>query len=90
MVDEFASGAGAVLVCGRYEGIDQRLLDAYVTDELSLGDFVLSGGEIAALALLDAVARLQQGVLTAPSHPRRTTPTRSRSGATTSRAPASA
>jgi tRNA (guanine37-N1)-methyltransferase len=67
-VQRFAAGPGAVLLCGRYEGIDQRLIDARVTDELSLGDFVLSGGELPALALLDAVARLQEGVLTAPSH----------------------
>ncbi len=61
--------AGAVLVCGRYEGIDQRFIDAYVDVQISLGDFVLSGGEIAALALLDAVARLMPGVLNdAQSH----------------------
>jgi len=63
LVREFAAGSGAVLLCGRYEGIDQRFLDRHVDLELSLGDFVLSGGEIAALALLDAVARLQDGVL---------------------------
>jgi tRNA (guanine37-N1)-methyltransferase len=58
-----------VLVCGRYEGIDQRFIDRHVDEELSLGDFVLSGGEIPALALLDAVARLQPGVLNdAASH----------------------
>lgn len=51
------------LLCGRYEGIDQRVLDRHVDVELSLGDFVLSGGELPALALLDAVARLQDGVL---------------------------
>ena len=68
VVQTFAAGAGAVLLCGRYEGIDQRLIDAQVTHELSLGDFVLSGGELPALALLDAVARLQEGVLNAPSH----------------------
>ncbi len=68
LVKSFATGAGAVLLCGRYEGIDQRLVDSRVTHELSLGDFVLSGGELPALALLDAVARLQDGVLTAPSH----------------------
>jgi tRNA (guanine37-N1)-methyltransferase len=68
VVGEFAAGAGAVLLCGRYEGIDQRFIDAEVTHELSLGDFVLSCGEIPALALLDAVARLQDGVLHAPSH----------------------
>jgi tRNA (guanine37-N1)-methyltransferase len=59
---EFASGA--VLICGRYEGLDQRFIDSHVTHQLSLGDFVLSGGEIAAVALLDAIARLQPGVLT--------------------------
>ena len=68
LVQDLARGRGAVLLCGRYEGIDQRLLDAHVTHEISLGDFVLSGGELPALALLDAVARLQAGVLTAPSH----------------------
>ena len=68
LVEDFARGPGAVLLCGRYEGIDQRLLDAHVTHHVSLGDFVLSGGELPALALLDAVARLQEGVLTAPSH----------------------
>jgi len=63
VVREFAAGAGAILLCGRYEGIDQRVLDRHVDIELSLGDFVLSGGELPALALLDAVARLQDGVL---------------------------
>lgn len=63
VVQEFSSGPGAILLCGRYEGIDQRVLDANVDLELSLGDFVLSGGELPALALLDAVARLQDGVL---------------------------
>jgi tRNA (guanine37-N1)-methyltransferase len=62
-VEHWAGGDGAVLVCGRYEGIDQRFIDARVTHQLSLGDFVLSGGEIPAMALLDAVARLQPGVL---------------------------
>ncbi len=60
---ELAAGPGAVLLCGRYEGIDQRFLDRHVTQELSLGDFVLSGGELPAMALLDAIARLQPGVL---------------------------
>ncbi len=54
---------GAVLLCGRYEGIDQRFIDSFVDVQISLGDFVLSGGEIAAIALLDAVTRLQPGVL---------------------------
>jgi tRNA (guanine37-N1)-methyltransferase len=56
-------GRGAVLICGRYEGLDQRFIDQNVDVQISVGDFVLSGGEIAALALLDAVARLQPGVL---------------------------
>jgi tRNA (guanine37-N1)-methyltransferase len=63
LVRDFALGPGAILLCGRYEGIDQRFLDAEVDLEVSLGDFVLSGGELPALALLDAVARLQPGVL---------------------------
>jgi len=63
VVDSFAGGKGAVLLCGRYEGIDQRFIDRHVDIELSLGDFVLSGGELPALVLLDAVARLQPGVL---------------------------
>ena len=58
-----ASSGGAVLICGRYEGLDQRFIDTHVDLQISLGDFVLSGGEIAAMALLDAVARLQPGVL---------------------------
>jgi tRNA (guanine37-N1)-methyltransferase len=55
---------GAILICGRYEGLDQRFINTHVTHQLSLGDFVLSGGEIAAVAFLDAIARLQPGVLT--------------------------
>jgi tRNA (guanine37-N1)-methyltransferase len=62
-VERWSASAGAVLVCGRYEGIDQRFIDTHVDVQISLGDFVLSGGEIAAMALLDAVARLQPGVL---------------------------
>lgn len=69
LVRELAAGPGAILLCGRYEGIDQRFLDRHVTMEVSLGDFVLSGGELPALALLDAVTRLQKGVLNdAASH----------------------
>lgn len=64
-VEQWAASQGAVLLCGRYEGIDQRFIDAHVDVQVSLGDFVLSGGEIAAMALLDAVARLQPGVLRA-------------------------
>ncbi len=62
-VRDLADGAGAVLLCGRYEGIDQRVLDAWKVEEISLGDFVLSGGETAALALLDAAVRLLPGVV---------------------------
>ncbi len=62
-VQSWSDSDGAVLLCGRYEGIDQRFIDRHVTHQISLGDFVLSGGEIAAMALLDAVARLQPGVL---------------------------
>jgi len=69
LVAEQAQGNGAILVCGRYEGIDQRFIDQCVDGQISLGDFVLSGGELAALALLDAVARLLPGVLNdAQSH----------------------
>ena len=63
LVRDWAVGPGAVLLCGRYEGIDQRIIDRHVDVELSLGDFVLSGGELPALTLLDAIARLQPGVL---------------------------
>jgi tRNA (guanine37-N1)-methyltransferase len=54
---------GYVLVCGRYEGIDQRFIDAFVDEEVSIGDFVLSGGEIAAMALIDAVVRHLPGTI---------------------------
>jgi len=60
---QYAALPGIVLVAGRYEGFDERLLDAEADDEISLGDFVLSGGEIAAVAVIDAVARLLPGVL---------------------------
>lgn len=62
-VQRWSDSQGAILLCGRYEGVDQRFIDRHVDRQLSLGDFVLSGGEIAAMALLDAVARLQPGVL---------------------------
>jgi len=62
-VQTWSASTGAVLICGRYEGLDQRFIDTCVDRQVSLGDFVLSGGEIAAMALLDAVARLQPGVL---------------------------
>ena len=62
-VSHWAESRGAILLCGRYEGMDQRFIDRHVDRQISLGDFVVSGGEIAAVTLLDAVARLQPGVL---------------------------
>ncbi len=62
-VRELASGAGVTLLCGRFEGLDERVIEARGLEEVSLGDFVLSGGEPAALALLDAVVRLLPGVM---------------------------
>ena len=63
LLEERAALPGFVLVCGRYEGVDERFIEHYVDEEWSLGDFVLSGGEIAALAVMDALARLVPGVL---------------------------
>ncbi len=63
MAQELAASPGAILICGRYEGIDQRFIDRCVTQEVSLGDFVLSGGEIAALAIMDSAVRLLPGAL---------------------------
>jgi tRNA (guanine37-N1)-methyltransferase len=63
LVKELADGPGCVLVCGRYEGLDERVIEARGLIEVSLGDFVLSGGELAALALMDAVVRLIPGVM---------------------------
>lgn len=62
-VRELASRERLVLLCGRYEGVDERLVQAEVDEELSIGDYVLSGGELAAAVVIDAVARLQEGVL---------------------------
>ena len=63
LAKRFAALPGMVLLAGRYEGIDERLIDAHVDEEVSLGDFVLSGGEIAAMAVIDSVVRLLPGVL---------------------------
>ncbi|MEI6547909.1 MAG: tRNA (guanosine(37)-N1)-methyltransferase TrmD [Burkholderiales bacterium] len=63
-VVELAALPGFALVCGRYEAIDQRLLDAEVDEEISIGDFIVSGGELPALSLIDAVVRLLPGVMT--------------------------
>ena len=60
---ELSKESDLILLCGHYEGIDQRVIDQIVTDEISLGDFVLTGGEIAAMAVVDAVARLVPGVI---------------------------
>ena len=62
-VEELARGAGAVLVCGRFEGIDERVIAGRGLEEVSVGDYVLSGGEIAAMALIDACVRLLPGVM---------------------------
>lgn len=62
-VRELAAGPGAVILCGRFEGIDERLIEARSLEEVCLGDFVLSGGEMAALTLLDACVRLIPGVM---------------------------
>ncbi|TYR31399.1 tRNA (guanosine(37)-N1)-methyltransferase TrmD [Mesorhizobium microcysteis] len=62
-VRELAQGPGAVIVCGRFEGVDQRVIDARGLEEVSIGDYILSGGEPAALVLLDAVVRLLPGVM---------------------------
>jgi tRNA (guanine37-N1)-methyltransferase len=63
MAQQLAGSQGAILVCGRYEGIDQRFIDRNVTHEISMGDFVLSGGEIPALAIIDSAVRLLPGAL---------------------------
>ncbi len=63
LVRDLAAGDGATVLCGRFEGVDQRVLDAHEAVEVSLGDFVLSGGELPALVLLDAVVRLLPGVV---------------------------
>ena len=62
-VRELAARPRLILLCGRYEGVDERLVAAEVDEEISIGDYVLSGGELAAAVLIDAVARLQEGVL---------------------------
>lgn len=68
-VRELAVGPGAVIVCGRFEGIDQRVIEARQLEEVSIGDYVLAGGEVAAMVLLEAVVRLIPGVLgAAESH----------------------
>ena len=65
-VRELANGPGVIILCGRYEGIDQRVIEAHRLEEVSVGDFVLSGGEPFAIALLDACVRLLPGVMGKP------------------------
>jgi len=66
-VRELAAGPGAIILCGRFEGFDERLFDARPIEQVSIGDYVLSGGEMGALVLLDACIRLLPGVMGAPS-----------------------
>jgi tRNA (guanine37-N1)-methyltransferase len=63
---ELAAGPGVVLVCGRFEGVDERVIEAHALEEISVGDFVLSGGEIAAMAVMDCCVRLLPGVMGQP------------------------
>jgi tRNA (guanine37-N1)-methyltransferase len=63
LVVELANGPGPLIVCGRFEGVDQRVIEARSLEEVSIGDYVLSGGEIAAMALIDACVRLLRGVM---------------------------
>jgi tRNA (guanine37-N1)-methyltransferase len=62
-----ANGPGVIILCGRYEGIDQRVIDAHTPDEISIGDYVLSGGELAAMVILDTIIRLLPGTMGAPT-----------------------
>jgi tRNA (guanine37-N1)-methyltransferase len=62
-VGRYAAGPGLVLLCGRYEGVDERLIERVVDEEVSIGDYVISGGELAAMVLIDACVRLLPGVL---------------------------
>ncbi|WP_426240434.1 tRNA (guanosine(37)-N1)-methyltransferase TrmD [Pararhizobium sp. DWP1-1-3] len=62
-VRELADGPGAIIVCGRFEGVDQRVIDGRKLEEVSIGDYILSGGEPAALILLDAIVRILPGVM---------------------------
>jgi tRNA (guanine37-N1)-methyltransferase len=67
MAQEFAAEENLVILCGHYEGIDQRIIDTKVTDEVSIGDYVLSSGEVAAMVLVDAIYRLRPGVISGES-----------------------
>jgi tRNA (guanine37-N1)-methyltransferase len=67
MAYDLAKEQELVIICGRYEGIDQRIIDQYVDDEISIGDYVISSGEIASLVVIDGIYRLLEGVITAES-----------------------
>ncbi len=69
MARELAKETELVLLCGHYEGVDQRVLDAYIDEEISIGDYILTGGELAAMVLVDCVARLVPGVLGSEDSP---------------------
>jgi tRNA (guanine37-N1)-methyltransferase len=64
---QLAMGSGVLLVCGRFEGVDERVIEAHALEEVSVGDFVLSGGEIAAMAVMDCCVRLLPGVMGDPA-----------------------
>jgi tRNA (guanine37-N1)-methyltransferase len=70
VAEEFAQYSGMILICGRYEGVDQRVGQHLATDEISIGDYILTGGEIAAMVVIDAVVRLMPGVLGSELSPR--------------------
>jgi tRNA (guanine-N(1)-)-methyltransferase len=65
--EELSAEKELIFICGRYEGIDQRIIDEYVDDEISVGDYVMSSGEVAALVIIDAVYRLIEGVISGES-----------------------
>ena len=67
MAQEFAAEENLVILCGHYEGVDQRIIDTRVTDEVSIGDYVLSSGEVAAMVLVDSIYRLRPGVISGES-----------------------
>jgi tRNA (guanine37-N1)-methyltransferase len=70
VAEEFARYSRIIIICGRYEGVDQRVSEHLATDEISIGDYVLTGGEIAAMVIIDAVVRLLPGVLGSELSPR--------------------
>ena len=67
LAGEYSTESEIVMICGRYEGVDQRIIDRYVDDEVSVGDYVLSSGEVAALVLIDAIYRLREGIISPDS-----------------------